>query len=33
MTIKDDSIVEVQTPSGPMRTYLFRVVAQVGVIC
>lgn len=24
MTIKDDLVVEVQTPTGPMRTYLFR---------
>jgi carboxymethylenebutenolidase len=28
MTIKDDLLVEVQTPTGPMRTYLFRPSAE-----
>lgn len=28
MTIKDDLVAEIQTPSGPMRTYLFRPGAE-----
>jgi len=28
MTIKDDLIVEIETPSGPMRTYIFRPAAE-----
>jgi len=28
MTIKDDLVAEIQTPTGPMRTYLFRPVAE-----
>jgi carboxymethylenebutenolidase len=28
MIIKDDIVEEIQTPSGPMRTYLFRPVAE-----
>lgn len=28
MTIKDDIVVDVPTPTGPMRTYLFRPTAQ-----
>src|SRR6201995_2354109 len=28
MTIKDDFAVDVSTPSGPMRTYLFRPAAE-----
>ncbi len=28
MTIKDDLVVEIETPSGPMRTYIFRPAAD-----
>src|SRR5579875_425818 len=28
MTIKDDIVAEVATPSGPMRTYIFRPAAE-----
>lgn len=28
MTIKDDIVVDVKTPSGPMRTYIFRPAAE-----
>ncbi len=28
MTIKDDLVVEIQTPTGPMRTYVFRPAAE-----
>ena len=28
MTIKDDIVVDIQTPSGPMRAYLFRPAAE-----
>jgi carboxymethylenebutenolidase len=28
MTIKDDIVVDVNTPSGPMRTYIFRPAAE-----
>ncbi len=27
MTIKDDEVVEIETPTGPMRTYIFRPAA------
>ena len=28
MTIKDDEVVDIQTPAGPMRTYIFRPAAE-----
>lgn len=28
MTIKDDTVVDVQTPSGPMRTYIFQPATE-----
>lgn len=28
MTIKDDEVVDIQTPTGPMRTYIFRPTAE-----
>ncbi len=28
MTIKDDLVVEIETPAGPMRTYVFRPAAE-----
>ncbi len=28
MTIKDDQVVQIQTPTGPMRTYIFRPAAE-----